>query len=166
MSSAFELRATPAFRDVAGRFAASTDEMRVDSANMVADQAARFVALAGAEAPGGLGHTVANQVTSEVFGSGSTFGFRIRLGQVAEWQATGTGLYGPAGHVIVPLRAKALHFTWHGQEFFRKFVAGVRPNDFIGRAYDLWLPGARADLRKLARRFIQNFKGQATSVTP
>lgn len=44
----------------------------------------------------------------------------------------GTGIYGPKGHVIRPVSAKALRWRVKGGKFrFAKYVKGMRPNHFL-----------------------------------
>jgi hypothetical protein len=167
MPAALNFYAAPSFRDLQGQWATADQDMFEARRELMQTQAQRFVQLAGTEAPGGIGHTVANQITYETYVNGQTMGFRIKQGQVARWQSEGTGIYGPSGQPIVPLRAQVLHFFIQGTEFFRRSVRGVPPNDYMGRAYPQWLPGAQADLRKIAQRFIARFKGSGgTTVTP
>ena len=48
----------------------------------------------------------------------------------------GTGLYGPKGKKIVPIRAKALHFvTSDGVEVFARSVKGMRPRPYMRPAF-------------------------------
>jgi hypothetical protein len=166
MTAAFEMHAAPSFRDLRGRWSVAVQDNFAARRDLMRTQAQRFVGLAGDEAPGGPGHTVAKQVTYETFENADTAGFRAKLGQVARWQSEGTGLYGPMHQRIVPVEASVLHFFIGGKEFFVRSVAGVKPNAFIGRAYRRWLPGAKADLRKVAQRFIRTIKGNSATVTP
>ncbi len=52
-----------------------------------------------------------------------------------KWLNWGTGLYGPVDEMIhiEARKAQALHFFWHGQEFFRRSVnvKGIKPRAFI-----------------------------------
>lgn len=172
MTAAFEIHAAPSFRDLQGRWSVAVSDNFAARRDLMRAQGQRFVELAGQAAPGGPGHTVANQVTYQTYGDGQTVGFRIKLGKVARWQSEGTGLWGPTHSRIVPNQATVLHFFIGGKEFFVRSVAGVRPNPFVNRAYQRWLPGARGDLRKLAQRFVRTFKsggskgGSRATVTP
>jgi hypothetical protein len=49
------------------------------------------------------------------------------------WVQTGTGLFGPKRHRIVPKTKKALKFTPKGGNtpLFRRSVAGMKPNPFL-----------------------------------
>lgn len=61
----------------------------------------------------------------------------------ASYVHEGTGIYGPAGRRIVPVRAQVLAFEWMGQLWFRKSVAGQRANPFADRAIDKAAPRAQ-----------------------
>jgi hypothetical protein len=118
MTAAFDLHALPSFRDLQGRWSAAVHDNFAARRDLIRSQAIRYVQLAGEEAPGGTGHTVANQIKYETFENGDTAGFRIKLGKVARWQNDGTGIYGPTGERIYPRTAKVLHFFIGGREFF------------------------------------------------
>jgi len=153
MPSGFTFELKPSFRDLRGRFAVANEDLLEGRRELLRVEAQRYVELAGEEAPGGAGHTVANQIGYETFNEGDVLGFRTRLGQIASWQSIGTGLYGPLGQVIRPRTARALHFFIDGEEFFRAWVRGVRPNAYLGRAYRRWFAGAGENLRKIALRY-------------
>lgn len=153
MPSGFTFELRPPFRDLRGRITAANEELLESRRELVRIEARRYVELAGEEAPGGAGHTVANQISYETFVEGDVLGFRTKLGKIASWQSTGTGLYGPLGQVIRPKSARALHFFIGGTEFFRAWVRGVRPNAYLGRAYRRWFAGAGENLRKVALRY-------------
>lgn len=153
MTTGFELRSTPTFRDLQGRFARANRQLLEHRRDMMRELGGRYVELAGEEAPGGAGRTVANQVGYMTFNDGETVGFRTRLGPIAKYHVTGTGIYGPRGTPIVPVRARVLHFYIGGQEFFRHSVRGVHPDAYLGRAYRRWLPAARSELRRISLRW-------------
>lgn len=46
----------------------------------------------------------------------------------------GTGVYGVRRAVIRPKKAKVLHFTWRGKEWFLKYVKGQKPQKFVERS--------------------------------
>lgn len=153
MPSGFTFELRPTFRDLRGRVAVANEDLLESRRELVRIEARRYVGLAEEEAPGGAGHTVANEIGYATFVEEDVIGFRARLGQIAKWQAFGTGLYGPLHQVIRPRTARALHFFIDGTEFFRAWVRGVRPNAFLGRAYRRWFPGAGKNLRKIALRY-------------
>lgn len=48
----------------------------------------------------------------------------------------GTGIYGPKGKRIRPVRAKALMFMIDGQPVFRKSVKGMKGRPFLKQAFE------------------------------
>ncbi len=48
----------------------------------------------------------------------------------------GTGIHGPAGRRITPRRAAVLVFQWMGTTWYRRSVAGQKPNAYADRAVD------------------------------
>ena len=157
MPSGFIFTLTPTFRDLEGRFARAEKALLEERRDGVRRLAQRFVGLAGEEARGGAGHTIAKQVGYRTFNDGDVTGFRTVLGRIARWHVEGTGLYGPRRALIRPVQAKALRFVVSGKTLFRMWVRGVRPDKFLGRAYRRWLPGARPELRKISTRFTREF---------
>jgi hypothetical protein len=61
---------------------------------------------------------------------------------VLEWLEEGTGIYGPAHHLIQPRSAQALRFPnrrgsgVRGPWAFAKFVRGIRPRRYVENAYE------------------------------
>lgn len=153
MPSGFTFELKPPFRDLRGRITTANEDLLESRRELIRIEARRYVELAGEEAPGGAGHTVAEQIGFATFVEGDVLGFRARLGKIASWHDTGTGIYGPLGQVIRPRTARALHFFIDGEEFFRAWVRGVRPNAYLGRAYRRWFAGAGENLRKVAFRY-------------
>ncbi len=153
MPSGFTFELRPTFRDLQGRFAEANEDLLESRRELIRIEARRYVELAGEESPGGPGHTVAEQIGYATFVEADVMGFRARLGQIARWQSIGTGIYGPFGVVIRPKTARALHFFIDGEEFFRAWVRGVKPNAYLGRAYRRWFAGAGENLRKVALRY-------------
>ena len=49
----------------------------------------------------------------------------------------GTGINGPAGRRITPKRASVLVFKWLGKTWYRRSVAGQKPNKYADRAVKL-----------------------------
>ena len=155
----FRFESKPTFRGIAGRFARANQELLEDKRDMMRGLARRFVALAGEEARGGPGHTIANQIGFQTFVRGETVGFQTRLGQIAKWHITGTGIHGPRGRLIRPRRAKALHFFIGGDEIFAKYVRGVTPDPYLTRAHEKWEPEAAAELRRISTRWQARVTG-------
>jgi len=148
---------TPTARDLRGRFEkadrafleARRSEMRV--------QGRRYVALAQAEAPG---ETFPKSIRFRTFIENGHVGFSVTSKQpLGKWITEGT-----RPHVIAARRAGALRFVWPragGGVFFFKSVnhPGTKPNRFHGRAFRRWLPGARAGLLNLARKYTRTISG-------
>lgn len=53
----------------------------------------------------------------------------------AVWVHEGTGIFGPIGLPIIPVRADYLKWTRHGVTHRRAWVAGQMPNPYLERAY-------------------------------
>lgn len=49
----------------------------------------------------------------------------------------GTGVHGPIGQPIVPVRARYLAFEWQGKMWFLKSVKGQEPNPYADRAINM-----------------------------
>ena len=81
----------------------------------------------------------------------------------ALFQQSGTGIYGPTGHPIVPVRANALHFYWKaaGRWMTLSSVRGTPANPYVDRAMDKTRP--RAD--EFASRAIRETLGAAGGVS-
>lgn len=158
-SIGFRFESRPTFRDIAGRFARATNELQEDKRDMMRGLGRRFVALAGEEARGGKGGTIAKQVGFRTFVSGDTVGFQTRLGPIAKYHVTGTGIYGPRNRLIRPVRAKALHFFVGGDEVFAKYVRGVKPDPYLERAHERWELEAEAALRRISTRWVARVTG-------
>jgi hypothetical protein len=140
MTAAFDLHASPSFRDLQGRWSAAVSDNFAARRDLIRSQAIRYVQLAGEEAPGGTGHTVANQIKYETFENGDTAGFRIKLGKVARWQNDGTGIYGPLNERIYPTDGQGAAFLHRWPRILCASVAGVKPNRYLGRAYGAGCP--------------------------
>jgi len=162
MTTAFEVKAVPTFRELNGRFVRVNQQLLEDRRDLVRELGKSYVELAGEEAPGGPGHTVANELGYRTFNDGEAVGFMLTTGRIAKFHVFGTGIYGARGRVIQPVRAAALHFFIDGQEFFRRSVRGIPRNAFPGRAYRRWLPGAQAGLARISTRFVRRLAGSET----
>lgn len=161
----FRVESKPTFRDLAGRFVKANQELsniRRDEMKTLENQ---FIDLASEEAPGGPGHSVARGLKrrdlSGRFSSASStsadgaIGFGVTPGKLGAWHIQGTGIYGPRGRLIVPVRAAALRFVINGEVLFRKWVRGIKPNPFFERAHKRWLPLTRKALRRISTRWTE-----------
>ena len=149
----------PTFRALRGRFARADRELLDSKRNEIRGEGRRYVRIAGEEAPGGTGRTVARGITFKTFIQGQTVGFRAYAGRIGRFHQEGTGIYGPRGRLIRPVNARALRFEIGGEVLYRMWVRGIKPNRFMGRAYRRWLPGARSMLRKMSLRYVRTLQG-------
>lgn len=85
----------------------------------------------GREAPRDEGHLAGSWTLRAISDLEYDVSTKIKY---ASFVHDGTGIYGPAGHRIGPVRASALAFQWMGQLMFRRSVAGQKPNPFAERA--------------------------------
>ena len=75
----------------------------------------------------------------------------------------GTGIYGPGGQPIVPVKAKALHFFLSdGTEIFCKSVKGVKPMLWIQKGVDAAQPAVQTLLAENGRAMIDFIKEQVS----
>lgn len=153
----FRFESRPTFRDIQGRFVAANAALLEDKRDMTRDLGRRFVAIAREEARGGPSGTIANQTNFRTFVSGDVSGFQTRLGPIAKWHIQGTGIYGPRGRLIVPVKKKALHFKSLG--IVRMWSRGVKPDPYISRAHKRWEPESSAALRRISTRWAARVSG-------
>jgi len=151
----FRVESKPTFRDLAGRFDKANAELLDIRRDEMRALGRQFVNLAGEEAPGGKGHTVARGIRFRSFVTGNSVGFSVTPGKIGEWHLKGTGIYGPRHRLIVPVRAAALRFVVNGETLFRKWVRGIKPNPFFERAYKRWQPLAKAGLNRISTRWSE-----------
>lgn len=157
----FEIVLRPPFRDIRGRFAKAERGLLRDRREGMREEGRRFVLIAQEEAPKRTGRFAAG-IRYRTFIDGETLGFTATTPQpLGRWILEGTGIYGPRGTVIRPVRAQFLRFVIGGQVFYRRFVRGMRANKFIGRAYRRWLPGAREYLLRTARNYTRTIAGSS-----
>ena len=95
-------------------------------------RADRTAARARQFAPGSMSEGIAPPVVQRGAG-GPSADITVRHPAVG-YVINGTGLYGPNGQRIRPVRAKALRFVLNGRVVFAKSVSGQKPNDFMNRA--------------------------------
>ena len=92
----------------------------------------RVEAEAKRRAPGSMGDGIRVQIQR---GPGGEFRGVIRSTHHATvFVLFGTGLYGPTGRRITPVRAQALRFVLGGHVVFAKSVKGQRPNNFLAES--------------------------------
>jgi len=149
---------SPPIRDLQGRFAKLEGEVKEVRREELRGLGREYVKVAQEEAPkrtGQFARSIRYRTTVET-------GRRMEL---AVTMATPLGSYiifGTRPHVIVPVRARALHFfTKSGQEVFTKRVMhpGTRPNPFQQRAMERLEPEIDAALRRIGLRFVKVLTG-------
>lgn len=161
----FKLTATPPMREVTRRAHSASSKLGANFRDKLRTQGRRFVDLAKEESPGGATGTVAQGIFFRTFQKGRDIAeLRVYPGRIGTWHLDGTGIYGPTGSVIRPVRAKALHFFIDGEELFASYVRGIKPNRFFGRAYRRWLPGARVILREVAEEWEREVSGGVSEI--
>lgn len=115
---------------------AAVDRMLNSSTGMVGrdcqQRADRTAARARQFAPGSMSERIAPPVVRGGPG-GPSADITVRHPAVG-YVINGTGLYGPRGQRIRPVRAKALRFVLNGRIVFAKSVSGQKPNDFLNKA--------------------------------
>ena len=154
----FKLESRPPIRDIMGRFQRAGKGVDGDLREMFRIEGRRFIDLAGEESPGS-GQTMKKGYFFRTFITSNGIELKVFPGKLGKWHMQGTGIYGPRRALIVPIRAKALHFFIGGREFFRKWVRGIKPNPIFSRAYRRWLPGARTGLRRVAMKYVRTLQG-------
>lgn len=80
--------------------------------------------------------------------------FEIRLSQVVQWLESGTGIYGPLHHVIVPVHASVLKFTIGGVTLFRRWVKGMEAQAVVTRAVNEMAGLMPARIAALRQRLV------------
>ena len=166
-SASLIVESIPTFRDLRERFAKATKDLLESKRELLRGEGRRYVRIAGDEAPGGPGRTVARGITFKTFIQGEAVGFRAFAGRIGRFHDEGTGIYGPMRRLIRPVTARALRFEIGGEVLFRMWVRGIKPNRFMGRAYRKWIPGARKMLRQIALRYVSTLRGvKRVSVLP
>lgn len=70
------------------------------------------------------------------------------------WVHEGTGIYGPHGSPVVPVKAKSLRFEIDGQVIFARSVSGQEPNRFIDRAIETNDPRTQDFINKAIQEVV------------
>jgi hypothetical protein len=168
---AFQIDFVPTFRGIGGRWETASKELFASKRDMIRVQGRAMQEHARTEAPKGRTGKFSAGIRFRTFARGAEeLGFTISTPQpLGRWIMEGT-----APHAIVARNAKALRFLWEkGPRSSGAFTAyhfyvsvwhpGTKPNPFMQRAYRRWLPGARADLRKISRDFVRTFADQGAA---
>lgn len=166
----FQIKMVPTFRGIGGRWETGSKELLNSKRDMVRGLGSQMQDYARQEAPKGRTGKFSENISFRTYIKGKNeTGFTISMIQpLGRWIMEGT-----APHAIVARNAKALRFLWErGPRSSGTFTAyhfyvsvwnpGTKPNPFMDRAYRRWLPGARADLRKISRDFVRTFVGSSS----
>lgn len=172
MPASVEYKATPTFRELNGRFTRGNKELLENRRDLVRRQGRRMKDFLKTEAPKRTGKFASN-IRFRTFVEQQAVGFRIYMPEpLATFIQKGT-----RAHTITPRNAKVLRFVVGGGGLALPFGGahasnvvfatrvrhpGTRPNRFIGRASRRWLPGARADLRRVGTRYIRTVQGKSS----
>lgn len=79
-----------------------------------------------------------------VDGVGDNFTIYVAHGsEVGVYHELGTGIYGPKGRPITPVKAKMLHFKVNGKDVFAKSVKGIKKNPVLMDAVEAKLPAVK-----------------------
>lgn len=88
------------------------------------------------DAPGPLSSSFASQHAPSAYG-GTVSVYTVQPNKL-QFVRYGTGVFGPLGHRIYPVRARALY--WQGAAHPYRSIAGQKPNDFVSPVIDASLP--------------------------
>jgi len=150
---------TPPLRDLQGRFAKAEKKLLALRREQLRDLGRRFVAVAREEAPRKTGK-FAKGIGFKTYerGKGGAMELRVTDPQpLGKWIRGGT-----KPHVIVPVRARCLHFfTRSGDEVFTMKVhhPGTKPSPYQERAMKRMTPEIDKSLKKLGKAVVKELAG-------
>ena len=157
----FKIEASPTVRELTGRVLAGKVGIAKDERDMMRRQGRRLKVLAQQEAPKRTGQ-FAESIRFRTFVEGDTSGFTITSAKPLGRFIIG----GTKKHPIVAHGKSPLTFYWPKMGRVVQFRSvehpGTKPNRFIGRAFRRWLPGARSDLRTVAKNYTRTLAGGVT----
>ena len=163
----FEIKATPTYRDMLGRFAGAAAEVLNVRRDLMREEGRRFIGFAKEEAPGRSGE-FKQSIGFRSFADAQGVGFRAYMAE-----PLGTFIQeGTRPHQIVA-HGKALRFFWpDGPQgpgiYFFKWInhPGTSANPFIARAYRKWLPRGRRVLARISTWYVETLRGQSAKRRP
>jgi len=154
----FKVEITPPLRDMQGRYAKATKTLLKLRRDQLRDIGRLGVKAMQGEAPKKTGKFAKGiQFKTYERGTGGQMELRITDPQpLGKWIRGGT-----RPHIIVPVRAKCLHFFVKGREVFTKRVyhPGTKPNLYHERALKRIIPEIDKGLARLGRAVTQELAG-------
>jgi len=163
----FQIKATPTFRDMMGRFAAANAELLNVRRDLMREEGRRFTMLAQDEAPG-QSYKFKRSIGFRTFVESDAVGFRVHMAQ-----PLGTFIQeGTRPHPITA-HGKSLRFFWpSGPQgpgiyfFYSVRHPGTNPNPFMARAYRKWRPHGQQALRRISTWYVETIRGQSAKRRP
>ena len=164
----FEIKATPTFRDMQGRFAAANAELLNVRRDLMREEGRRMKILAQDEAPGQT-YKFKRSIGFRTFVESAAVGFRVHMAQpLGKFIQEGT-----IRHPISAVRGMALRFFWAegpqgpGIYFFKSVNhPGTAANPFMKRAYRKWRPHGVVALRRISTWYVRTIQGRSAKVRP
>lgn len=153
----FRFEARPSFRDQRGRWAKATPELLREKRFAAIRLGVTFVRRARQEAPKRSGRYARSLAVRSTRGAESV-GFELVAPQpLTKWIVEGT-----EPHDITPRGpGYPLRFFWANgpagpryYHFYRVRHPGTKPNPYLDRAHEAWLPDARFEMNKIASRYV------------
>ena len=148
----FDMR--PSAKELASRFKFGADVVNQGQRTMMSQRLGPML-LSGvqAEAPRRSGKFAAG-ITLKMGGEGANVSFQIGIPRpLGQWIQEGT-----RPHIITPKGAGyPLRFEVGGRVVFAYLVhhPGTKPNRFVDRAYQKWLPNAQREINALGRAYVR-----------
>lgn len=154
MPAVVRVVARPPFRDIGGRFAKATEELKANKREMMRYLGRRYVEFARDEAPVKTGK-FAKGIRWRSFQKGDNVGFTVSTPQpLGRFIIEGT-----KPHIITPKGSGyPLRFYWEKMgrvvHFYSVNHPGTKPNPFTKRALERWTPVSRQELNRIARDWV------------
>lgn len=85
-----------------------------------------------------------NAIHGGVDGVGDEFVIYVAHGsEIGVYHELGTGIYGPKGRPITPVKANMLHFKVNGKDVFARSVKGIKKNPVLMNAVEAKIPSVK-----------------------
>lgn len=150
---------TPPIRDLQGRFAKADKTLLKYRREQLKELGRKFVSVAREEGPKGKTGKFVKGIGFKTYMRGIGGMMEMR---VTDPQPLGTWIRGGTkAHIIVPVRARALHFFIRGVEIFTKRVhhPGTKPNPYQERTMKRMMPEIDQSLAKLGKKVTKELAG-------